>query len=298
MEAPGVKLATIAIEDLRWCPIQLRPVRKETTEYYQLRDDIRDNGIRKPLLVRPCRIVGRPPYEGVDGQHRYEIALDLRLSHVPVAIQDISDSELLVTQVTVNTLGVETRPVELAKRLWTIINVDRSCTIAEIAYKLKWSIPKVQRILRLLNLAPAAKAALSAGSLSLAAACHLAKLPVDQQLKLLNLSAQIPNSEFIDELARLARLHREGIKDARTQRNQSGMIDIRPRYRRIREIEEELDSLTNCASVLASEGLATPEAMKVWQLCLRWATQVDPASAEVRQKRLANMIGKETNRDL
>jgi ParB/RepB/Spo0J family partition protein len=67
-------------------------VELEPNEHLQrLSDDVRQNGIREPLIVRPVGDM----YEVVCGLRRWKAAILAGLDHVPVFVRYLSDEEAL-----------------------------------------------------------------------------------------------------------------------------------------------------------------------------------------------------------
>src|SRR5690606_37573841 len=93
------------------CPIQLRPVRKETLEFRELKRSIENLGVLNSILVRP--VEGR--MEVVDGSHRFAACRDLRLERIPAIVKELTDREVHLCQIQANASHVATSPVEYAR---------------------------------------------------------------------------------------------------------------------------------------------------------------------------------------
>ncbi|MCE5268049.1 MAG: ParB/RepB/Spo0J family partition protein [Planctomycetaceae bacterium] len=75
------KIEFLPINSLREPRVKLREVNRESIEYLEMRDSIRDHGILQFLLVRPRDDV----YEIIEGMHRFTAAgeVGLEILHHP-----------------------------------------------------------------------------------------------------------------------------------------------------------------------------------------------------------------------
>jgi len=265
-------LQTIAIDDLKRCPISFRPVCKETLEYVQLRDSIRDIGILVPLLVRPHN-------EVVDGNNRYEVARDLRLPGVPCNVREMTDDQVLQLQLVIHSSSIEVSTVEYARRLWRIVEVEKSFSLNELATYIRQHPDWLRRRLNLVNLSPKAQFYLTDGLLGVIIAIELSKLPHGRQDAILKYVGNMPTAELKDMVIEEARHHREGIKYRRVHRQKSQY-----QFRSFKEVVSELEKPTVAATVLNYENATTP--LEGWTAGLQWALKNDSATvAEVLKRR-------------
>lgn len=266
-------------KDLVPCPIQLRPVRKHTLEYEEVKDSIKVHGVLVTLLVR----VKDGQLEVVDGAHRLAIAMDLRLDTVPCMVRKITDHDVHYIQVAANAARVETRVADYAHRLWKIIEFDKSLTLNEVAHALHKNVDWLKRILGLVELCPQANEALKEHQLSVSAAIEIAKLPFGIQNDMLNLAGSIPATEFIElarQKVRAVRSHRlnDDLEEKAQVRN-----DLKPELRLCRTLAEEWANPSMAASVIIKTGAESP--VEIWQAALSYALCVDPDSLEIRRKK-------------
>lgn len=286
---------------LRPSKFQYKAVRCETLEYYRLRDSIAVAGILVPLLVRPYRPSGSPvkasqlgecPYasgsllEVVKGHRRLIVANELRMEKVPVIVREMSDAEVLEFQVQLGagTLCTEPTSAENMTRLQKIIVSNPSATIYEVANVVKQSVEWVSYHTRIVNLSEPALVALQDSRLSLSAAIQLAKLPKGRQSLLLEQHQNaLKSEEFVEVAMREARLYREGIKQARTERTVTDAVDMSPRYRSLSEVQRELETPVYAAAVLLRSNATS--LLEAFQVGLKWATQQDSLSMEERLTR-------------
>jgi ParB/RepB/Spo0J family partition protein len=246
------------------CPIQFQTVRKETMEYLMLRDSIRDVGIIQPLLVRPAGDV----YEVVAGNHRFEVAMDLRLPEIPCLVREMTDFQVLTFQVIENSNRIESRPVDYVRRLQKIVH-NREMTVEQLAFTIHRHPDWVRKLLSLNYLSPNAKKALDKGEISCTLGIEMAKLPLARQDQLLGLTSEYTARDFLELLRGEVRDFRG---QRRTDRISDRATDMRG-FRRFREVKhehvnkiEKATVLTRCGAKTASEG---------WDAAFDWILSVD-----------------------
>lgn len=259
----------VATKDLRPCPIQLRPVRRETLDYIKLQDSIREFGILVPPLIRNLEVV--------DGAHRLSIANDLKIPSILCIRRQLTDEQVHRIQVQIHASRVQTNPMEYAHRLWRIVELDKTLSLEEVAHSLHQTVDWTRKVLGLVTLCPRAKEALAQGEVSLSAGIELAKVPPEQQEELLSIG-----SEDLVEVAReRARRHRLNLKHARLDRKRRDRDELGPEFRPYKELCHELDHPTNAASVIMACNATTP--VQTWTAALKYALSVDPETLEKRR---------------
>ena len=282
----GDKSCNLRLDQLRRCPIQLRPVRKETVDYYMLRDSIKDFGILQSLLVRPVQTW----YEVVAGNNRFQCALDLRLKEVPCVVREISDQEVLRIQVVENSNQVQTDPVDYVRRLQKILNTS-DMSIEELAYSVHRHPDWVRRLLSINLLSEDCKQALRERLISLTTGIQLAKLPIPKQDQLLELSAEYPAGEFLE-------LVRSAVREMRTQHfagRRSKDAEVRPILRKYRSVIDEYLNNTQAATVLMRYNAET--ALDGWRAAIEWFLCMDEETVAERVARRERAKNLEAKRD-
>lgn len=264
-------LKHIPIEDLKRTPFQLRPVKKSSLDYYMLKESIEREGLLVPLLVRPVE----NGFEVVDGSHRFEILQDLGQTSAPCHIRELTDKQVLYVQVQANANVVETQPVDFARRLWRIINIDNAMTVNELAHELHRPVTWVKRMLGLVFLDKSGEDALHKGKISVAHAVEIAKLPVDAQKEVISLAGTLPSGEFLDEIRKEVRKrrigwadHKKHLKAAEKEQNA-----VKYKFRKFKEVVNELEN-----PILAGLVLDACQAKTVvdgWNAALQWVLTCD-----------------------
>lgn len=274
-------LCNLRIEELCRCPIQFQPVRKETVEYYMLRDSIRDVGIITPILVR----IKDGRYEVVCGNHRLECAKDLRLPVVPCLVREIPDEEIPRLQVIENANRIQPRTVDYIRRLQKMIHTGES-DINTLAYRIHRHPDWVRKLLSLNHLCSQAKTYLDAGALPIKIGIELARLPVGKQEELLPLLSDLTSTEALEicrEVVRGSRISYQEMK------RRSG--DVRPHYRKnFQEVVNESVEPRYAASVLSRAGIDLNNPIEVWKSCIKWVIQMDEQTYNERRARRERSI--------
>lgn len=271
-------LRYIPTSELRRCPYSLRPVRKDSIEYLQHREAIQRGGIDLPLLVRQG-------FEVVDGQTRHEIALELKMAQVPCLVRSITDFEVLVKQVQVNTNASNG---EYAARLWRIMQMEPEQTIDQLAHLVtrtrEWIFEKL-RLMGLVN-----KEVLFNGTLPVLVAAELAKLPKEYQIELNSLIGVLTTKDLVTTIWGTVQRYREQLKDKRFARNLQIQSDLSPRFRNFREVLSELNEPSAAISTL--HRLNAKSALDGWLAAISWMLRVDPVSRKQRQQQFDRLARK------
>lgn len=267
------QLLTIPTKKLERCPIQLYPVCRETVDYYMLRDTIKDVGILQPFLVRPISDV----YEVICGLHGFECAIDLMFKDVPCVVHNMSDEDVLRTQMILeaNLAG----PENCIRRLLRIIAIEDT-TVEKLAFSVHKHPDWIRRLLRLDKLSDNWK------HVNLNVAIELAKLPIHKQDEFLGLGDELPESEFVEIVRSCVREMRMKYFIDRRSCN----AEVKPYPRKMGVLKDEYLNGTNAATVLMRANAQT--ALEGWNACIEWVISMDEytmAERIARRKRAENL---------
>jgi ParB/RepB/Spo0J family partition protein len=138
-----------------------------------LEASIREVGVLTPLIVRP---VGER-YELAAGHRRLRAALAAGVETVPVSVRALTDLQLREVITIENLQREDIHPLDEAEGYRSILKADKSYTVAIVAAKVGKSESYVYRRLKLLELEPNLRTALSEDRLSVAHAEKLLRLP-------------------------------------------------------------------------------------------------------------------------
>ena len=114
----------------------------------ELADNIKENGIIVPLIVRP---MPDGSYQLIAGERRYRASRMLGLTEVPVIIREMSDEQAMVFSLIENLQREDLNPIEEAEGFQLLID-SFGLTQEQAAVKVGRSRPAVANSLRLLGL--------------------------------------------------------------------------------------------------------------------------------------------------
>jgi len=128
----------------------------------ELSRSIKEQGIIQPLLVRE----DDNGYELATGERRLRAAKMAGLSHVPVIVKNITDSDLLEMSIVENIQREDLNPMEEAEA-YNMLIVEFDLTQDQVAARVGKSRPAVTNFLRLRQLPEQIKASIIDGTLSM-----------------------------------------------------------------------------------------------------------------------------------
>lgn len=153
----------VPIEQLQANPRQPRRAFDETM-LEDLAQSIALKGMLQPLLVRPIGGAGNA-FEIVAGERRWRAAQRARLHMVPVLVRSLSDTETLEIGLIENIQRQDLNPVEEADGYHRLVS-EHGHSASDVARLVSKSRSHVANMLRLLDLPPAVRELLVAGTLS------------------------------------------------------------------------------------------------------------------------------------
>jgi len=235
-----------------------------------LRASIDKQGLLQPILIR----VTHRGYEVVDGAHRLECALDLRLDDIPVLERDMTDEEVLAAQVSANVQRVKTLDADLARRLWRITkDMDHRVVANRMGKSLSW----VKMVCQLERLSTKSLRLFDLGKLTFRQAVLLARIPRPHQEQCWGLS--------VDEL-------RHVVRQLKTSGRINTQQSVTPMYRPILKVIDELERPTEAGRIILNDTDGSPVA--VWKAALQWVLQMDRDTFERRSKKLVDSFEPES----
>ena len=245
-------------------PFQLRPVRKQTVEYLQLRASIKQHGILQPVLVR----ITERGHEIIDGAHRHECALDLNLD-VPTHVVEMTDEQVLQVQVVANEQRIKTLDADLVKRLWKITrDMDHRIVASQMGKSLSW----VKNVCQMERLTPTSLQLFDRGKLTFRQAVLLARIPRSYQEQCWGL-----DESQLQHVVRSLKV--DGVMPS-PQR-------VTPMYRPLRQVIDEFERPSDAGLIILNETDGSP--VEIWKAALRWVCQMDAATLARREKKFENL---------
>lgn len=161
------------------------PRREQSAQAFrELVESVIKVGVLQPILVRPFHEVfpGQPRYEVVCGHRRLAAAREAGLETIPAILRDLTDDEAAQIALIENLQREDLTPIDEATGYQALL--DRGMTVSEIASGVHRAPATIYGRLQLLNLPEAAVEALRDGTLGVAIATEIGKLPSEQHRKL------------------------------------------------------------------------------------------------------------------
>lgn len=187
VQAPEAVAATTAASGdlLRMLPVDLiqrgryQPrldIKPEALQ--ELADSIRAQGVVQPVVVRPLPDGSR--FELIAGERRWRATQLAGLQEIPAIIKDVPDRIVMSIALIENIQREQLNPLEEALALQRLIT-EFEMTHQEVSEAVGRSRASVSNLLRLLDLAPAAKRLLEEGRIEMGHARALLALPLEAQ---------------------------------------------------------------------------------------------------------------------
>jgi ParB family chromosome partitioning protein len=166
---PGIDTVEDRSKEYFQCDIELiRPnryqprLRFSDDELEELSRSIKEHGIIQPLLVRE----DDNGYELATGERRLRAAKNAGLSHVPVVVKSITDSDLLEMSIVENIQREDLNPMEEAEA-YNMLITEFNLTQDQVAVRVGKSRSAVANFLRLRQLPEQIKISIIDGALSM-----------------------------------------------------------------------------------------------------------------------------------
>ncbi len=272
------RLATIPTGSIRESKEMLRGVNKESEKYKEIVQSVRSMGILNAFSVRD---LGDGTYGLVDGNHRWCAAQDLALPEVPVQILDIAEGQVLEAQIVANAQVIETKAMEYTKALIQVLRMNPTLTMNDLARRLGKSYSWLSERFHLLNLQDSIQTLVNDGTIGLANAYALAKVPVEHQEQFLVNAQSQPSQEFVPAVQAFVKNLKAQIREGKGN-DPVQFINV-PRQQKLADIVAELENPKIATVLIANAGATT--AAEGFALALKWASKSDPLSIDAAKKK-------------
>ena len=177
--ANSKQIQFIAISRLERNPDQPRKIFNEA-DMTELTNSIREKGVLQPILVRPIppskRSAGKPDYQIVAGERRWQASLKAGLDAMPVLIRELSDQEVLEIGVVENVQRADLNPMEEARAYRALMD-DFGRTQVDVSEAIGKSRSHIANLLRMLDMPLQIQRWLELGKLSLGHAKAIISMP-------------------------------------------------------------------------------------------------------------------------
>ena len=272
----------VKIAEIRPNLVALRPAQIESEQFQQLKANIAQLGeILQPVRVRPHvdPATQEAYYELIDGLQRFTAAQQLGWEEVPARLGAADDARVLIEQIALNAVNVDTKPVEFGRQLLRVLEYNPAMTKAELAQMTGMSEAWVDARLALSKLLPQIGTDfVDAGLVTATNAYQLARLPQTDQLDFLDQAQSMNVDEFTASVnARLKEI-RQANRAGRDPGKAANEFEPVPTVRRASDIKT-----ADPATIVAELDVKTPaDGAKA---ALNWVLQMDPDSLEMQKQR-------------
>jgi len=275
------KVEFLPTQVLREPKIKLRVVDRESIEFLELCDSLREKGFLNSILVRPQNDIEGEVYEIVDGLSRFTAARDVGLSMVPCIIREISDKDVLAIQIQANAISLETKPAEYAHQIKKMMVADPDLTQSQVACLIRKSPSWVGSCLSLANLLKAIQVMVDRGEIPLQNAYMLAKIPKSMQKDYVDKAKLMPPKEFRPLAAACVKHFMEAVKKGKMDAFYSDKFQAVAHLRSLKEVEEEM--LRRNTGALTCTGEGCQSVLDGFYAGLRWVCHLDRPSVREQE---------------
>ena len=275
----GKELKVIPIGEIAQNPVALRNVDRQSQDFILLMDDIKHNGILKPILVRPSKEGSELPYELIDGLQRFTASLEGGLTEIPAQVMSMDDAKALQIQMSANIHNIKTKPVEYAKQIQRILATNPTMTISQISTDLSTPSSFISERLGLLKLSKEIGELVDNNKINLSNAFALAKLPPEEQVNYVQAAMSDKPAAFVPTVQARVKEIREALRAGRT----AGIaaFEAQPAMRKRSELVPLLEDGALIVALVKESGVKTP--IDAANLILKWVLQMDDASVTAKK---------------
>lgn len=167
--------AMLDVDDISASPLNHREIFKRIEELGQ---DIKANGLRVPIKVRPTP-GAKTPYQLVYGERRWRAAKHAKVKQLPALIRELNDTEVIEEQLVENVGREDVHPMEEAEGYDELLQ-KHSYDVDMIVKKTGKSRTAVYNRLKLLKLCPKARRAFLEDKINASIAELIARIPTSK----------------------------------------------------------------------------------------------------------------------
>lgn len=271
----------LPLNQIRTNPAALREVNKNSPEFLELIASVRLKGVMNAICVREQTdpVTGAKYYGLIDGLHRFTAATEAGLVEIPAVITSMDDAEVEEAQIMANIHRIETKPVEYSKGLLRMLTRNPMMTESELANKLAKSPGWLKERLNLVKLKPNIQKLVDEGTIKLANAYSLAKLPEDEQEAFAERAATMQPGQFLPVVNGRVKELRDAARQGREAKPE-GFVAV-AHLRKVAELRDEAEKAQIGPALLKKNGIKTVE--DAFTFALKWALHLDPDSIEVQK---------------
>lgn len=275
----------------------LRPVRKDTVEYEELKQSIREFGVLQTLVVRQSP---RHPdhFEIIDGMWRYSAAKDLTKDVLPCRIVVATDEDVLSLQILLNSIGYDTGDLEYAKQLQAMLDRHEAAgcplSLKELGDLCCKSAAWVKSRLNLNKLSKKCQEAFEKGEIGMGHATVLVRI---QKSKYQNQMLPVAKESTVRQLElEVGKLLNEISAGRATNARSAQVGGLRCYVRSKKQLMHELDSLEYITGKIVKDEITNPIDAAV--AMLEWCLSMDQEFRENVANSVEKKLTKEKERGI
>lgn len=172
IKSPDAAPQTLPVADIVGNPRQPRR-NFDASQLAELTQSVRDRGVLQPILVRP---IGHGRYEVIAGERRLRASQAAGLQEIPALVRDLDDAAALEVSIVENVQRADLNPIEEAESYQRLIG-DFGHTQEAVGKLVGKSRSHVANLIRLLELAPQVRLAVTEGKITMGHARALLTAP-------------------------------------------------------------------------------------------------------------------------
>lgn len=272
---------TLPLNQIRTNPAALREVNRNSESFLELVSSIRVKGVMNAICVREQvdPVTGAKYFGLIDGLHRFTAATEAGLAEIPAVVTTMDDGEVEEAQIIANIHRIETKPVEYSKGLIRILTRNPMMTESELANRLAKSPSWLKERLNLVKLKDSVQKLVDDGTIKLANAYSLAKLPEEEQELFAERAATMSPAQFLPVVNGRVKELRDAARQGREAKPETfqPVAHLRP----VAALKDEVAKPVFGPGLLAKHGITS--AADAFTFALKWALNLDPDSVEVQK---------------
>lgn len=266
------RISSIPISAIIEPSMMLRLVNRDSIEYLEMRDSLREHGFLNSILVRPSKVPGK--YEIIDGLHRFTISKELNFDSIPCIVkEDVDDDTFLAMQLEAQACRPKNPPAAFANQLKKLLTRRPELTLDELSHLVRKSPHWLSTVLGMLRLPKDIQKMVDRGEIVMRSAYELSKIPPRLQRQYVDAARAMPVKQFKALAASVVKQFGEAVKQGRMQAFWENKFTPHAHLRPLKAIQEEIDSRNVGALVVMSEDCKTP--LDGFYAALRWAIHLD-----------------------
>jgi len=172
IKSPAAAPQTLPVADIVGNPRQPRR-NFDASQLAELTQSVRDRGVLQPILVRP---IGQGRYEVIAGERRLRASQAAGLQEIPALVRDLDDAAALEVSIVENVQRADLNSIEEAESYQRLIG-DFGHTQEAVGKLVGKSRSHVANLIRLLELAPPVRLAVTEGKITMGHARALLTAP-------------------------------------------------------------------------------------------------------------------------